>query len=217
MSLIKILFYWILLCSTTVSPQFNLHFTDEINDNGNIAYQYDCLHIAASIEIESDPYQIISYCLTEWPTKWNISKNNLDQKFTFSELYKQNITSQQLYVWSAPMDVVERYQLYLNDLLFSNKSSSMSDQLFYNCTSPRFGSLCQYSLDIDESYYSSLNNIIHDYYQQEYEPKTLTCYNYLKCNRGSTLACLDWSEICDGYIDCLNDGIDEKRLLAIRN
>jgi hypothetical protein len=31
----------------------------------------------------------------------------------------------------------------------------------------------------------------------------------LECNRGSDPICLDWSEICDGFIDC-QDGIDEK-------
>ena len=44
----------------------------------------------------------------------------------------------------------------------------------------------------------------------EYELITLTFYTHLKCNRGSTLACLDWSEIDDGHINSLNDGIDEE-------
>ncbi|CAF4217863.1 unnamed protein product, partial [Rotaria magnacalcarata] len=29
-------------------------------------------------------------------------------------------------------------------------------------------------------------------------------------NRGSPLICLDWCEICDGKIDCLDGGEDEK-------
>ncbi len=33
---------------------------------------------------------------------------------------------------------------------------------------------------------------------------------HLECNRGTNLLCLDWSEICDGHIDCLNNGIDEE-------
>jgi hypothetical protein len=40
--------------------------------------------------------------------------------------------------------------------------------------------------------------------------QVLTCYIHLECNRGSKSVCLDWTEICDGYIDCLNDRIDEK-------
>lgn len=38
----------------------------------------------------------------------------------------------------------------------------------------------------------------------------VTCYTHLKCDRGSLMFwCLDWREICDGKIDCSNDGIDE--------
>jgi hypothetical protein len=44
-----------------------------------------------------------------------------------AKLAKQNITSQQLYLWPASIDLIERYQLYLND------SSSITD-MFYNCT-----------------------------------------------------------------------------------
>jgi hypothetical protein len=39
---------------------------------------------------------------------------------------------------------------------------------------------------------------------------TLTCYTHLQCNRGSSSACLDWTEICDGQIHCLNGGRDEE-------
>ncbi|CAF3364239.1 unnamed protein product [Rotaria sp. Silwood1] len=192
-------------------PQINLDLTDWTNDNeSNIVLQHDCLHVAAWIEEENDPYQIISYCMSEWPSKWKFQKNNQDQNFTFVELYKLNITSEQLYLWSAPMDVVEHYQFYLNLLLTSNtSSSSMVTYMFYNCTSPRFGPLCQYSLDAYKYHHLTLNEIIREYYLHKYEPTTLTCYTHLQCDRGSIFACLDWSEICDGVIDCRN-GIDEE-------
>jgi hypothetical protein len=192
------------------SPQINLHLTDGISGNKrDVAFQHDCLYVAAPLEKETDPYQIISYCLTEWPSKWNIQEDTLHQKFTFAQLHQENITSQQLYLWSAPMDVIERYQLYLNHLPISSKSSSMASQLFYNCTSPRFGPICQYSFDDYEPDHLSLNEFIYSFYQQKYDPLNLTCYTHLECNRGSTLACLDWTEICDGHIDC-RDGIDEE-------
>ncbi|CAF0830570.1 unnamed protein product [Rotaria sordida] len=207
MFFIRILFYCFLLYSTTDSIQINLHLTDEISNNkSDVAFQYDCLYIFAEIKKESDLHQIISYCLTEWPIKWKIQEPSLNQTFTFVQLSKENITSQQLYHWSAPMDVVERYQLYLDEHL-----SSMESQLFYNCTLPRFGSLCQYSLDINQPDNSlSLNEIIYDFYQPPYEPTNLTCYIHLECNRGSASMCLDWSEICDGRIDCSNNAMDEE-------
>ncbi|CAF3404485.1 unnamed protein product [Rotaria sp. Silwood1] len=210
-SFISNLFYFILLYRIIAFPQINLDLTDWTNDNeSNIVLQHDCLHVAAWIEEENDPYQIISYCMSEWPSKWKFQKNNQDQNFTFVELYKLNITSEQLYLWSAPMDVVEHYQFYLNLLLTSNtSSSSMVTYMFYNCTSPRFGPLCQYSLDAYKYHHLTLNEIIREYYLHKYEPTTLTCYTHLQCDRGSIFACLDWSEICDGVIDCRN-GVDEE-------
>ena len=37
----------------------------------------------------------------------------------------------------------------------------------------------------------------------------LSCYVHLKCDRSEGSLCLDWREICNGRIDCLNEGIDE--------
>ncbi|CAF4082700.1 unnamed protein product, partial [Rotaria sordida] len=181
-----------------------------VNDNKtDIVFQHNCLYVPTFTGKENNIHQIISYCLTEWSSKWIIEENNLDQKFTFNQLYKQNITSQQLYLWSAPMDVVERYQFYLNHLSISNQSSFMATQLFYNCTLPRFGPLCQYSLDTYISPNSSLYEIIYDFYQHEYNPINLICYTHLECNRGPSSICLDWTEICDGTLDCQN-GVDEE-------
>ncbi|CAF4377482.1 unnamed protein product, partial [Rotaria sp. Silwood2] len=109
------------------------------------------------------------------------------------------------------MDVVERCQFYLNLLLTSNSSSSslMAIHIFYNCTSPRFGPLCQYSLNAYKSHHLTLHEMICEFYLHEYEPTILTCYIHLQCDRGSTSVSLDWSEIYDGIIDCQN-GVDEE-------
>ena len=45
--------------------------------------------------------------------------------------------------------------------------------------------------------------------------KKLVCYTHLQCGRvgdyGQTSnVCLDWREICDGKIDCINTGHDEE-------
>ncbi|CAF1490982.1 unnamed protein product [Rotaria magnacalcarata] len=37
----------------------------------------------------------------------------------------------------------------------------------------------------------------------------------MKCDRGSSHICLDWREICDGKIDCLDGGEDEKYCLEL--
>ncbi|CAF0839228.1 unnamed protein product [Adineta steineri] len=39
---------------------------------------------------------------------------------------------------------------------------------------------------------------------------SLTCYTHLQCDRGTPLICLDWTDICNGIIDCLDGGQDEE-------
>jgi hypothetical protein len=210
MLLRKSLFYFIILHSISAQLQINLDRTDWVrNSERSVVSQHDCLHVAAPVEKKNDSRQIISYCTGEWSPDWNIQKNNVDQKLTFAELYKQHITSRQLYIWSAPMNIVEDYQFYLNQLSTSIETS-MGTELFYNCTPPRFGLLCQYEFDDYEFDLLSLNEIIHDFYLSEYKSTTMTCYRDLQCNRGPAPACLDWSEICDGKIDCLDGGQDEE-------
>ncbi|CAF1288493.1 unnamed protein product [Rotaria sp. Silwood1] len=85
--------------------------------------------------------------MNDLPSKFHIENDDIFPKFKFSELSQQNITSQQLYIWSAPIDIVERYQLYL-DHLSASYDKSMKTQVFYNCTLPRFGPMCQYEMII---------------------------------------------------------------------
>lgn len=50
--------------------------------------------------------------------------------------------------------------------------------------------------------------IIMDTY--EYIPANFTCYMHLQCNRGPLSTCLDWSEICNEQVDCLDGEFDEE-------
>ena len=210
MSCLKYILIFILLHGLVDSFQINLDLTDVMSeDTKDSGLQHDCLHVAAHASQVNDPRQIISYCMAERPTQWNIQTMTGGRKLTFAELYKQRITSQQLYLWSAPMDVIERYQLYWNQNPIGSETSTAT-QVFYNCTPPYFGTLCQYSFDHYNPYETPLDDIVHDIYQSEYKPTALTCYIHLQCTRGSSSACLDWTEICDGTVHCLDDGRDEE-------
>ena len=204
-----ILPYFFLLDLVIGLPHINLYFTEVENEN-ELIFEHDCIYVGASIKNEYDPRLIIPYCLSEWSSKWTIDENRINQKLSFTQLYKENVSSEELYFWSAPMDLIERYQLYVNEILISNASSLINPEVFYNCTLPKFGSECEYSFDHYDSNYSSVNEITFDYYENEYNPINMTCYVHLECDRAFNFSCLDWSEVCDGYIDCLNDGIDEK-------
>ncbi len=119
----------------------------------------------------------------------------------FETLKNENITSQQLYLLYAPIDVVERYEAFLQ-----SSNESLSTQVFYNCSIPWFGEFCQYTfnsiLSFDDYVDDSLRN-------SKFPFNNGTCYTFMKCNRGSPPSCLDWREICDGKIDCLDGGTDE--------
>lgn len=87
----------------------------------------------------------------------------------------------------------------------------METEVFHNCTLPKFRSMCQYEFDYYRPYQPSLAEIIRSFYYIYVDDSTnLTCYVHLQCYRGPSPACLDWTEICDGRIDCLDGGLDEE-------
>lgn len=123
-------------------------------------------------------------------------------KFTFDDLRKQNIPSEQLYQWSASVDLIEQYRTF--------NQTSLANDVFYNCTASRFGPQCQYKFVYFPSANLTLNEVILQFYKIEYRPTSLICYVHLTCNRGSESICLDWTEICDGTVHCVNDQADER-------
>ena len=185
-------------------PQINFHRTAE---------WMDCIYLSYFDETSSSRH-LIPYCSSaEWLTV-NISlDSSVASIFNFSTLRENNVTGEDLYQWSAPIDTIESYQFYL-----SRFNEGLAENLFYNCTSPNFGPYCQYSVDIgfDLSSYSSLTQLIKSYYEEQMiiQPEISTCYIHLQCNRQLKSVCLDWSEICDGKFDC-DDGIDENNCLQL--
>ncbi|CAF1398591.1 unnamed protein product [Adineta steineri] len=83
----------------------NLHHTGWVRENeNNDVLQHDCLRLDSVNEEGNVSREIISYCMSELPPKFQVEEHDFFPKFTFSELSNQNITSQQLYLWSAPID-----------------------------------------------------------------------------------------------------------------
>jgi hypothetical protein len=116
--------------------------------------------------------------MSELPSKFHVEKTDRFPNFTFIQLAKQNVTSQDLYHWSAPIDLIEQYQYYLNQ-----PSTSLGTDVFYNCTMPRFGPICQYELDYYRSHHLTLYEIILDaYHVHRSFTTTFACYTHLNCN-----------------------------------
>ncbi|CAF3188013.1 unnamed protein product, partial [Rotaria sp. Silwood2] len=89
-------------------------------------------------------YNLIPYCRRldeneEQEELSIVSYENVLNKMTFAELYREGITSTEFLQWASPIDIVERYE----------KNGENSSEIFYNCSSPWFGSICQYRFDND--------------------------------------------------------------------
>ena len=193
-------------------PQLNFHYTHGVNESYH-SLQHHCLPLAAYYKTFWNVYEVISFCMGEIPVNYSTKINIFFSNFIFAELSKQNITSEDLYRWSASIDLIEDYQLYLNQQLTTSTDLSLAETVFYNCTLPRFGPLCQYEFESFHPTYSSLAEIIYDFYGNYHHYNamtTLTCYIHLQCNRGPPPACLQWTDICNGRIDCLDGGFDEE-------
>ncbi|UJR17048.1 hypothetical protein I4U23_003945 [Adineta vaga] len=181
----------IFFLSIRVESHFNFYITNHL--------QHDCLRFYS---IRLNTLIKTEYCLRPTDHTHLITTdyfNTQEHNFTFHQLHQMNVTAYQLFIWSASIDLAEQYQHHIQQ----HNQSLQPNQLFYNCTQPWFGSRCQYSFQIDQlqpSIELKLNL-----------PATnSTCYALLECDRGGSYLCLDWREICDGRIDCLNDGgIDE--------
>ena len=201
---------FIISCSNTLQPRHNLHNTEIINSD----FSHDCMYHTIDDQGKKGKevyrmQQINEYCIRSSLKETNDADNgSIFSISTFDDLKKNNVTAEQLIKWSSPIDLAERYQEFLQ----MNHTSSM--ELFYNCTAPWFGSFCQYKYSFNLSF-SDIVDITHRSKSSLTILSNLTCYIHMKCNRGSSLICLDWREICDGKIDCLDEGEDEKHCLEL--
>jgi hypothetical protein len=204
MMILKALFFLIWCISV------NTHYTLYYSDIRQGSYPtFDCLY-AYLIDDDRETgkryirnYHLIPYCRRpDYDNEeQDVITENIEKTISFKELKMQNITSEQLLQWFAPIDVAEKYEINLND-----------SDVFHNCSSPWFGSQCQYKFDYDLSL--SFNDIVqvtfNNQSQMNLNITSGTCYRFLTdCIRDLWPLCLDWREICDGKIDCMN-GEDEE-------
>jgi hypothetical protein len=156
--------------------------------------------------------EVIPYCFrpeNNLDESFEFSVDPLSQKLSFEELRMANTTSLQLLSWSIPIEVVERYQLYLNE------PNSALNEYIYNCSEGRFGLKCQYSFAFNEG--MSFDQIVEadfrgriGYSESNDMMVQMPCYVFLNCHRNGQPWCLDWREVCDGKIDCFDEGLDEE-------
>ncbi|CAF1391268.1 unnamed protein product [Adineta ricciae] len=113
---------------------------------------------------------------------------NLITKLDVKTLKHHGIIGEDLLGWFLPMNISEKYEI-------SNRT------FFYNCSSPWFGTKCEFQFSYDPSITFS-EIFIRRSTQSE---NAGTCYRFIEnCQGKSWLFCLDWREICNRRIDCLN-------------
>jgi hypothetical protein len=127
-----------LLC-IIVKSQFNLYDTHRTANVNRL--QSDCLRFynrEPALSLSGFDFVVswtIQYCFR--PINENDSSasnflNSSDQNLTFNELRYLNVTTEQLLLWSASIDLVEQYQDYLDQSIIS----SASNEIFFHCTKP---------------------------------------------------------------------------------
>ncbi|CAF2931702.1 unnamed protein product [Rotaria sp. Silwood2] len=198
----------ILLSCVLVDTRYSLYCTDS---RQTFYPTFDCLYAYTVVGEKQDgaPY-IRNYHLTAYCRRPNFAeeKDNLSMQdktkikpITFRELNQQKVTSEQLLMWSAPIDIAERYEI-----------NSTTSEAFYNCSPPWFGSVCQYKFPYD--FFSTFSDIVNATFTSRLpnagNVTNGTCYRFLaNCNHSLWPLCLDWREICDGKADC-KDASDEQ-------
>ncbi|CAF1529423.1 unnamed protein product, partial [Adineta ricciae] len=169
---------------------------------------FDCLyaHIEYSHQIDSGAYLTLSHLI---PFCQQFNENdkpneNVENGISFEDLSRNGISSSQLLKWFVPIDIAEEYEI----------NSKHSNEFFYNCSFPWFGSTCQFQLIKDEEV--TFGELVRFIFLERDSPSSDldfpigTCYLFLKnCIRGPSPVCLDWREICNGVNDCI-DGEDEE-------
>ena len=205
----------------TLTIAYNLYSTIDYSTNT----KYECLYIYISAEIFRDVIffnskfnpkdrpmdELTKYCLSEEHHIVNDKSctTNGGTVWKFTQLKKQNITSVDPINWNAAIDIIDKYEHYLQT---DNPESSILN--FCNCTNGSyFGAYCQYEFDqMNTSFRNiSISHFHHLAYRESDDVEVLeneasvTCY---KRDPSCFGGCLDWRQICNGIVDC-NDGWDE--------
>ena len=202
--MLLLLVVFLFVCQS--AAQLNLYHTR----NRTSSLDRDCLYYSA---LNPSPVQQVhSYCIRSPLDEAPLDHANYNDQFTLQRLYERKVTVGELYTWSAPIDLIEEYQISLNN----PSTISTSTSYFYNCTHPWFGSRCEYTFD--QVQFIDTQSILHHLFTKTFtisqrRLEKLACYTHIRCNRAGleSVMCLDWREVCDGKVDCTDGGLDEEQ------
>ncbi|CAF1682387.1 unnamed protein product [Adineta ricciae] len=154
-------------------------------------------------------YTLVPYCVRSPDV--SVFPSSVLDRVTFTLLYKLNITSETLLIDHAPIDMIEDYEIYRQRRQLNMNTNDSDENLYYICMPPLFGTKCQFTFPADISM-ATMISLLYEWRTNSevwdvLEQTNGTCIEGIHCD-GRNL-CLDWREICNGYVDCLN-GKDEE-------
>jgi hypothetical protein len=139
-----------------VSGQFHLYESSDETIKSD--YDRDCLDFYPTKELVFSDFdnlyqqhhQIIPFCRRDNMNDGTMVIGYNISSFTFDELTKRNVSSEDLIGWSASIELVEDYQAYLERK--NHQLASAVSLQFHNCSpTGRFGYFCQYYFQLNVS------------------------------------------------------------------
>jgi len=167
------------------------------------------------------PGTIEDYCRRDEEGQLMISSEEENQScfdgilVSFDKLKAQHVSTSDLLDWYAPFDIIDEYQLFLDDNITLN-----NPHFWCNCSNQAFGARCEYTFEQYKLTEKEINDplekngfaFVEDYQfknkvrtsQNQSSVTDGTCYMGLpECNK-NRIICLHWNEICDGKLFILN-------------
>jgi hypothetical protein len=188
---------WIMVIMITAiqkatSNQSDMYYADKFNGE----MQHDCLRYTVPDELNSNlntplsTHQLILFCFR------SIQSIDIDQKIKATIISNNNesvscISTSDLFIWSAPIGVIERYAAY-----FINKINTDADhqQTFYNCTIPWFGPIRQCTFDTNSVFFIIVKSNFEEqnWFDMKIRNENTICCLHLPCTHSSCAPmCID--------------------------
>ena len=154
--------------------------------------------------------EIIPYCFRPigLDHKSNLGNKSVENIFyTFEQLKQLKFNADYFYSLTSSIDLIEEYIDNIN-------GRNSLNGIILNCSRGWFGRQCEYSFLFTDQL--SMEEIIsNEFHRQRSDiifselKERFPCFIHLSCDYIGQKMCLDWREICNGEINCRNNGIDE--------
>ena len=133
-----------------VNSRYYLYEIDRAQD-----FDFDCLDYYARDDMDDisrmqpfpQDHQIIPFCRRDNMNDDLLPSTDVVQSVNFDQLRESNVSATQMLQFSIPVDLVERYQAYVENT--DQLLADASVQVNFCRTPDRFGSMCQYRFDIE--------------------------------------------------------------------